>query len=127
MPSIIEELIDKLRTCQRDAIRTAQNFLKNYQDKSCLICLPTGAGKSGVIAIITQECTSERALVISHRRAVCDQLKSEISGKFFDKLKNNHSFTLKKVYELAENAEKPGIYITTFQKLAILDKENLKI
>ncbi len=122
MTNISSELSGKFRECQRSAISTAQEFLKTpSQGKSCLICLPTGAGKTGVISVVAQEATFERILIISHRRAVCDQLAKEISGAFFKKLKPEHSFNLKAVHELNKDAKKQGIYITTFQKLTMLE------
>ena len=83
--SIDSILWGNLRICQQDSIRTSLSYLRkplSATAKSCLISLPTGAGKSGVISVISHKASQRKVLVLCHRRAVCNQLYSEINGNF---------------------------------------------
>ena len=73
-----------LRFCQKKAIKTVFRYLQRGEKKrSCLISMPTGSGKSGVISVVSQYISNAKILVLCHRRAVCDQLVRDISGSFF--------------------------------------------
>ena len=99
--SINQVLWDSLRNCQKESIRIALSYLKKPLDESansCLISLPTGAGKSGVISVLSHKATQKRVLVLCHRRAVCDQLIKDISGKFFIDRAENEDIPLKLVF-----------------------------
>ena len=118
--SINQVLWDSLRNCQKESIRIALSYLKKPLDESansCLISLPTGAGKSGVISVLSHKATQKRVLVLCHRRAVCDQLIKDISGKFFIDRAENEDIPLKLVFSSVNNTSKNGIYVSTFQKL----------
>ncbi|QGZ72503.1 DEAD/DEAH box helicase [Aeromonas hydrophila] len=124
------ELWDKLRLCQKESINVGLDYInKPYSDeiKSCLISLPTGAGKSGVIAVLCHQAIQKRILVLCHRRAVCDQLILEVDGGFFSKMAvddyTTRNTVFPKIYDTSEN----GIYISTFQKLQTLNEEELTI
>ncbi|EMN7445641.1 DEAD/DEAH box helicase family protein [Vibrio parahaemolyticus] len=109
-----------LRCCQKDGIKTALSYLqKPLSDdaKSCLISLPTGAGKSGVISVISHKAKQKKTLVLCHRRAVCDQLFTEISGKFFRERAEGEEIPLKPVFNGVDDTTVNGIYVSTFQKL----------
>lgn len=127
--SFVEDLWSGLRECQKRSIETALNYIKKpietLDSKSCLISLPTGAGKTGVIAVIAHASRQFRVLVLCHRRAVCDQLIKEISGNFFEELVPNYKGVMKKVYDEVDDTSAPGIYVTTFQKLVSFNSEQL--
>ncbi len=109
-----------LRKCQQDSIKTALSYLRKpleVDNKSCLISLPTGAGKSGVISVISHKATQQKTLVLCHRRAVCDQLFAEISGKFFRERAKGEQIPLKQVFDNVDDTASNGIYVSTFQKL----------
>ncbi|PTB90635.1 hypothetical protein C9993_13690, partial [Marinobacter sp. Z-F4-2] len=56
--SIDSILWSNLRSCQQDSIRTALSYLRKpltETAKACLVSLPTGAGKSGVISVISHK------------------------------------------------------------------------
>lgn len=57
---------------------------KNIRDKACLINLPTGAGKTGVISLISHLSKERNILIICHRRAVKEQLYREVSSRFLE-------------------------------------------
>lgn len=117
-------LWSNLRECQQESIKTALRYLRKPLTeipKACLISLPTGAGKSGVISVISHKAAQKKTLVLCHRRAVCDQLYSDINGKFFDERAEGSSITLKRVFDDVDDVSKNGIYISTFQKLQTLN------
>ncbi|AFT90260.1 DEAD/DEAH box helicase [Paraburkholderia phenoliruptrix] len=123
-----QELWDALRHGQKESVATALGFLRKRETaKSCLISLPTGAGKTGVIAFLAHVATQRRVLVISHRRAVRDQLFNEINGRFFGKVAPGLRMRKKSVLHLSQPVLSPGIYVTTFQKLSGLPSDELEI
>lgn len=127
--TIHEELWQSLRYCQQESIKTALSYLKkplNEDANSCLISLPTGAGKSGVISILSHKATQKRVLVLCHRRAVCDQLFKEINGKFFSDRVEGEVIKCKAVYNDVNDTSKNGVYVSTFQKLQTFDSYQLE-
>lgn len=127
--SIDSVLWNNLRTCQKESIKTALNYLKKPLTgvaNSCLISLPTGAGKSGVISVVSHKASQKKVLVLCHRRAVCDQLYAEIKGKFFNEHAENSTITLKHVFDEVNNLSRNGIYVSTFQKLQSFNNEDLE-
>ena len=124
-----EDLWQSLRHCQQESIQTALSYLKkplNENANSCLISLPTGAGKSGVISIVSHKATQKRVLVLCHRRAVCDQLFKEIDGKFFSDRVEGEVIKRKTVYSDVNDTSKNGVYVSTFQKLQTFDSSQLE-
>lgn len=123
------ELWSGLRECQKRSVETALTYIKRPVEalgsKSCLISLPTGAGKSGVIAVVAHTSPQPRVLVLCHRRAVCDQLIKEISGGFFEALVPGYEGAKKEVYEDVNDTSAPGVYVSTFQKLVSFTPEQL--
>lgn len=120
---------EKLRACQLKSIDTIDNYLTSDTKRSCLISLPTGAGKSGVICIVGHFSSFSKILVVTHRRAVCDQLYKQLKGKFFEKILGKDSdykkFISKKIFNQINDTSKPGVYCTTFQKITSLAEEEL--
>ena len=117
-----------LRECQKLSIETALGYLQSpltEDAKSCLISLPTGAGKSGVISVVSHLANQNKTLVLCHRRAVCDQLYSEIGGKFFRERANGEDIPLKRVFNNIDDTSLNGIYVSTFQKLQSFSTEQL--
>lgn len=126
---INEVLWENLRNCQKGSIKTAFSYLKNpliEKQNSCLISLPTGAGKSGVIAVLSHKATQKRVLILCHRRAVCDQLYKEVKGRFFSERAEGEDIKLKTVFNCVNDTSKNGIYTSTFQKLLTLTSDQLQ-
>lgn len=126
--SIKQELWTNLRQCQRESINKSIDYatsIFNDKKQSCLISLPTGAGKSGVISVISHNVPQKKVLVLCHRRAVCNQLYAEISGKFFKEKAPNEVHSLKSVYNTIDETTDDGIYVSTFQKLQRFNKLQL--
>lgn len=126
--SVNAQLWQSLRYCQQESIQKALSYLRKPFDetlKSCLISLPTGAGKSGVISVISHKATQKKTLVLCHRRAVRDQLFTEIRGKFFRERAPGQSIKLKRVFSNIDDTSSNGIYVSTFQKLSTFDAPKL--
>ena len=125
--TIEDELWDALRVCQQESIRTAFSYLsKPKSEKSCLLSLPTGAGKSGVVATVSHFTKKKKVLVLCHRRAVCDQLFREIKKEFFKKIQPGHSLVLKDVSNKVDDTSQDGVYVSTFQKLQTMSAEEFE-
>lgn len=105
-----------------------KEFDKKNTDKSMLVCMPTGSGKSGVIAFTVRNYSKEKkksVLVLAPRAKITEQLYTEVSGKFFKKL--DKSLPLEKLFgdckyikndldELETNVNQK-IYFLNIQKL----------
>lgn len=118
---------EKLRKCQLEAVRSFVRYAEeNDTERGFLINLPTGAGKTGVISLISHLSDALKVLVICHRKAVKDQLFKEISKKFFRNTIGDQEFELKKTYRDSNFDQGEGVYITSFQKLTMLSDEELK-
>lgn len=79
------ELQAKLREPQNKALRVVGAYLKHPSTGSGLVHMPTGSGKTGVIALTAGALIGARGgLVVTHRAALRDQLVSRITRGFFD-------------------------------------------
>ncbi|MFK1128326.1 DEAD/DEAH box helicase [Pseudomonas aeruginosa] len=117
---------DKVRGCQRSALESFVDYRENDgTERAFLINLPTGAGKTGVISLIAHLCDEAKVLVVCHRKAVKDQLYREVSRNFFRKTLDDAEVGLKSTFRDKDFDRGDGIYITTFQKLAIIDEAAL--
>lgn len=125
--NISEDVFEKLRGCQQESLKTISTYLSSRSEKSCLISLPTGAGKSGVICVASHNAKSKRILVLTHRRPVCDQLVRQLKGAFHKKILGDEVDipTLKSVFKNIDNFQKEGIYCTTVQKITTLSESEL--
>lgn len=126
--TINDVLWNGLRGCQQGSVQTALSYVRkpfNDETKSCLISLPTGAGKSGVITVICHKATQRKILVLCHRRAVCDQLFDDINGKFFTERAEGEDIPLKRAFDDVDDTSVNGIYVSTFQKLQTFDQAQL--
>ncbi|WP_090281341.1 DEAD/DEAH box helicase [Pseudomonas granadensis] len=118
---------EKLRKCQLEAVRSFVRYAEeNDTERGFLINLPTGAGKTGVISLISHLSDALKVLVICHRKAVKDQLFREISRKFFRSTIGDQELELKKTFRDSDFDQGDGVYITSFQKLTRLGEDELK-
>ena len=80
-----------MREGQRRAANAVREYLeRDYAGTSFLVVMPTGAGKSGLIASVCQSQPRGPIVVLSPRAAVCRQLVDDISGRFFSELSLIH-------------------------------------
>lgn len=129
MNTKLYDLIEpKLRSCQKRAIQAISRYLTSRSTLgSCLISLPTGGGKTGVIASSCLVSNKKKILVLSHRAPVRDQLKKELGGGFFNSIfEHKVDFDFLPAFVLNNKLEQNGIYVSTFQKLGTLNNEQLK-
>lgn len=69
-----------LRKCQREAREAlAQHFALNPEDRHVIVQLPTGTGKTAVLAIAPFGLCQSRALIVTPGKQLADQLSSELS------------------------------------------------
>lgn len=121
-----EKFGGKLRECQKASLNVAFDYFSSpYKNKSCLISLPTGAGKSGVITAISHCSDFRRILILSNRRAVCDQLIRQLKGAFFEKI-GVSDVAHKDIYSDVEDTSNEGVYVSTFQKLQSMKGSKLQ-
>ncbi len=126
--AVPESIISMLRDCQKDSINTISNYLDAPSKGACLVSLPTGSGKSGVICCVAHYSKIDKILVVSHRRAVCNQLYRQLKGGFFEKIMQDEyepSLVKKNVINGVSLDIVKGVYCTTFQKLTSLPEEDL--
>nr|WP_166636734.1 DEAD/DEAH box helicase family protein [Lysobacter terrigena] len=107
---------------QKEAVENVIRFVQHRtaSDDSCaLVQMPTGSGKTGIIATLTRLCPGiRRALVIAPRVAIRSQLIEELSGAFF--LKAGITVPARLVAELSAKAAlstEPAVLVTTVQML----------
>ena len=72
-----------LRPYQRESIDALNESLRTSEDNPCVV-LPTGAGKSLVMAQTVNEwlaaCPSLRVMVLAHRKELVEQNAAELQG-----------------------------------------------
>lgn len=80
---------------QKEAIKIARKYIKESRlqagfHKACLIRMPTGTGKSGVIAILSR-CFRDTSniLVVTPWVTLREQLARDIETRFWEKIKTN--------------------------------------
>jgi superfamily II DNA or RNA helicase len=122
------KLPDALWAPQKEAYDKIHEYIIDFkEDKtkaSCLIKMPTGSGKTGVITCIAHlEKSIKSVLVISPRDVLRTQLFEEINTEFFKKI-DYSSADLKKVIKLTAGndfnvSHLNKIVVTTIQKLNI--------
>lgn len=122
-------LWNSLRTCQQESVWQGLIYSRSPLiaggEKSCLLSLPTGAGKTGVISLLAHFANQRRVLILCHRRAVCDQLEKDVGGRFFQKVGPDSPYPKRPVFDGVADVTKDGIYITTFQMLSKLDSDRI--
>ena len=102
---------------QKTAINVVKKYLKSDVDGACLINMPTGSGKTGIIAMVSHFTEEGNVLVLAPRIAIKNQLLKEIGGNFFEKIGKKPS--AKRVLPLRSNLDyaKNCIVVDTIQKI----------
>ncbi|NYF37690.1 DEAD/DEAH box helicase family protein [Stenotrophomonas sp. JAI102] len=121
----IAEVTRSMRQGQRESFEAVRRYLaQDHFGSAFLAVMPTGAGKSGLIATLCQAHESGPVLVLSPRAAVCRQLATEIAGKFFSD-RGVAVESLRQVDGLSGELKNGCIYVATFQKLIRMEAEAL--
>jgi len=120
------QVLASLRGAQRAAFEKIKAYVgAPHGGQSFLAVLPTGAGKSGLIATLAQSQKTGSILILSPRVAVCEQLTEQVSGGFFADRSVSVS-ALRKVKSIDEEFVNSSIYVATFQKLLRMKEDRLK-
>ncbi|AYF97182.1 DEAD/DEAH box helicase [Protaetiibacter intestinalis] len=107
---------------QQDAALSVESFLTNPHSPSFVVSMPTGSGKSGVIAVVAQAiATKADVLLLTPWAALVSQLQDDVAERFW-----RHSgfevtgmlrpvrISPSNVERHLESAEGPTIWISTF-------------
>lgn len=134
-----EKAIDGLWAHQRQAVDMARSYLAepNVGDESALITMPTGTGKTGVIAAITT-CLPEvkgHRLVLTPWVALVKQSINDLRGRFWDRLPERSRPSLMPVRRLPPSSQlhtlktaDPTIYVATIAAISVAaDTEGLDL
>lgn len=77
----------KLWNHQLDAVRTVEKYFDSGSDRACLVHMPTGTGKTGVMAVLsTRRAASTPVLVVCPSAALVEQLIKELNADFWDRI-----------------------------------------
>jgi superfamily II DNA or RNA helicase len=122
---------------QRDAIKEMSIYVDAYQngetDKSALVHMPTGSGKTGVIAVLSRCVPNVNSvLVLTNRIAIREQLTRHVHNEFFEMLNDGPDIDQlpKQVIELVGHFDEldyknidDTVFVATIQKIQYM-KEN---
>lgn len=120
---------------QKDALKTIQRFRSAHRSNAtqgaALVQMPTGSGKTGVIAVAAHYSeAAEAVLILTPRVSLCEQLKRHVGGKFFEGVAPVGFHPPKPVYLWEGGMALPGagiaqtIIICTIQKIQRLFKDD---
>ena len=122
---------------QKKATEFVRDYLVEYRDGltdgAALVRMPTGTGKTGVIAALSCLCAEHKSLlVLSPSAAIRDQLQAEIGGGFWAKTGSAPSelpqvftftpTTLSDVLDVTENLDR-SVAVSTIQSLMTVKKD----
>ena len=123
-----------LRDYQVDAINKIDQYIKSDSKKDCLIKLPTGTGKTGVMAVVANKECNGNILIIVPNGILPYQTKEEIKTLFWDKInykpnevKRIEIFKGKFETEFTKDNVKGCILIITIQKLLYIHQNNFNL
>jgi superfamily II DNA or RNA helicase len=111
---------------QLKAIETAGEYLQCNASGSTLVRMPTGTGKTGIMAILSQFITSGSVLIIVPWTSLRTQLVNEIRSEFWKKIESNRKTIPKEVEQftpsnisaiLKKSKGKQTVYICTIQSI----------
>lgn len=122
---------------QRQAVAVVREYLDAYRrgktKGAALVHMPTGSGKTGVIAAIAR-CLPEvgAALVVAPRVALRDQLWRDVSSRFFDGLERKPAKVPKTVIRLVSASQaatelNDAVVVSTIQKLESMRRRGGKL
>jgi superfamily II DNA or RNA helicase len=118
---------------QQKAVELAGDYLDAKKDQQAMIRMPTGTGKTVVIATLAQLLENyQRVLVVAPWENLVGQLEREISARLWTKLDEAASlnarptkvFTPASIKAALKAVEKAGVLVCTNQTLQALRKDN---
>ncbi len=118
---------------QRHALDCIDAYLAANPDRQAMVRMPTGTGKTAVIATIAQLLADKpRCLVVAPWENLVKQLQRELSGRFWEKVGEDQSFTPRpcKIFtpssfnDSLKEVGAAGVLLCTNQTLQALRKDN---
>jgi superfamily II DNA or RNA helicase len=126
--------MDLTKKHQLEAINVIENYLTGTDiTKHAMIKIPTGAGKTGIIAIVANFYPNySNVLILVPNAALPQQTKEEIDRHFWnnidvdaDELNLKPSYLYKNITKFIENQDASGsIIILTIQRLSSIYRNN---
>lgn len=120
-----------LRKCQSESLSEIQNWIKKEKNNNFLICMPTGTGKTGVIALCSTILCEKDVLIVTPWDSLRTQMVEDLNDKFWrnskiEKPTNSEimQFSGKDLLRKIDKAKKKTIWVTTFQGLLTISKNN---
>ena len=116
----------KLREYQQKAVLMIERYIKSRKEsKSALVQMPTGTGKSGVMAFSVNQFCEKSFLIIVPNAALPYQMKEEINNRFWDKIGESCE-DKRKAIVVTEKTDftNSGVFITTIQQLTEIKKKS---
>lgn len=128
----IEVIKNMVRENQKKAIEVLEGYIKSTSEKQAMINMPTGTGKTGIMAILSLQF-SDNILIVVPNSVLPNQIKREINKKFWDKIGVTKPSSLKEINVIdslskinAIDSSKKYIWIITIQWLTEIKKNKEK-
>jgi DNA or RNA helicases of superfamily II len=128
----MDNILKFINKYQVDAINVINKYISSNSKKNCLIKLPTGTGKTGIMAIVSNTFENN-VLIITPNATLPEQVAKEIENDFW----NNIGYQPKKVKkvniieesktDLFKINEEKVIYIITIQELLQIYSNNYRL
>ncbi|HHV13071.1 MAG TPA: DEAD/DEAH box helicase family protein [Clostridiales bacterium] len=126
---VLNEIKSHLRSYQRDAVNKIESYLRTEEMGQILIKMPTGTGKTGVIATASEINDNDSILIITPNSTLPGQISKEICTEFWEKIDYLY-VGLKKIIMLSNVIDTKSIdftysciIITTIQQLCAIYNE----
>lgn len=127
----------KLWPHQHAALDTVDAFFASESTRACLVNMPTGTGKTGVMAAIAcQRAKNQPVLVVCPSAALVEQLTSEFAERFWEKIGADPAWRPDRVWNvrpsdiegltqrLNDNAGERIVLVSTVQAMQQIDADN---
>ena len=122
---------------QNRALFVINEYINKYRQNktagSCLIHMPTGSGKSGIVAVSSRLLHSiSNVLVLTPRVALRNQLALDINTRFFERLSRRPKTIPKIVHNINYRWPDPlgndnQVWVATIQKILGISRTNTKV
>lgn len=90
---------------QQDAVRMCDRYFRSRASGAALVQMPTGSGKTGVIAVVASvRAIQKPALVISPSAALTEQLRTDVGSKFWADLRIDAAWRPERTFHVLPSA-----------------------
>jgi len=90
---------------QQDAVRMCDRYFRSGATGAALVQMPTGSGKTGVIAVVASvRAVQKPALVISPSAALTEQLRTDVGSKFWTDLRIDAAWRPERTFHVLPSA-----------------------